>query len=278
VKNQLQVIVNQNGLSKARAEIILEKFKDYCDIAAGWEVKANSIKVTDASQTGAMAMAREGRLELRAKRIAIEKTRKELKEDSWRESKAIDGIANVLKALIVPIEDFLNQQEHFVEIEQKKKEDAHRAEVERRMEEERLAEERKAERERKKMAKENERLKAEAVEREKLAVVERKKAAEKLRKEREKSEAKFREHEAERIAEAEKAEEKRLEVAAKVRAERAAQDKKFAAEKEMARIQKEKAIKVAEEIRIERERMAEILKNQIVCPKCGHTFQQNKEK
>jgi hypothetical protein len=63
-------------------------------------------------------MAREGRLFLKEKRVFIEKTRKDLKEQSLREGKAIDGIANVLKALIEPIEKYLEQQEKFIEIQE----------------------------------------------------------------------------------------------------------------------------------------------------------------
>jgi hypothetical protein len=39
-----------------------------------------------------------------------------LKEQALREGKAVDGIANVLKALIVPLEEHLDKQERFVEI------------------------------------------------------------------------------------------------------------------------------------------------------------------
>ena len=83
---------------------MLDNFSDYFKIAAEWEQKAKTIKVVDETQKADMEMARVGRLFLREKRIAIEKKRKELKEQSLREGKAIDGIANVLKAVIVPIE------------------------------------------------------------------------------------------------------------------------------------------------------------------------------
>jgi hypothetical protein len=121
MENQLQVLVRESGLEQSKAQVLLERFQDYFQIAAEWEAKAKTIKVTDAKQQADMQMARVGRLFLREKRIAIENTRKELKEQSLREGKAIDGLANVLKAVIVPIEEYLDQQEHFVEIEAKKK-------------------------------------------------------------------------------------------------------------------------------------------------------------
>jgi hypothetical protein len=116
--NALVKIVAESGLEKTKAAFILEKFQDYFKIAGDWEKKAQVLVVTSATQTAEMKMAREGRLFLKQKRVDIEKARKELKEQSLREGKAIDGIANVLKALIEPIEEYLDRQERFVEIQE----------------------------------------------------------------------------------------------------------------------------------------------------------------
>jgi hypothetical protein len=62
-----------------------------------------------------MKLARESRLALREIRINAEAKRKELKEDSLRRGKAIDGIANVIKFLIEPVESYLLTQEKFSE-------------------------------------------------------------------------------------------------------------------------------------------------------------------
>jgi hypothetical protein len=184
----LVTIVNDSGLEKTKADFILEKFQDYFKIASEWELKAKSIIVTSPDQQADMAMARVGRLFLREKRIAIEKARKELKEQSIREGKAIEGIANVLKGLIEPIEDYLDKQENFMKYKiqaeeiEKRKEQARLAEL---AEIERIKKE-KEEQERIKI--ENERLKQEAIERERLAEIERKKQDELLRAEKEKAE------------------------------------------------------------------------------------------
>lgn len=115
-ENALQKIVEASGLEKTKSAFILEKFQDYFKIADDWEKKAQVLVVTSPTQIAEMKMAREGRLFLKQKRVDIEKARKELKEQSLREGKAIDGIANVLKALIEPIEEHLERQERFVEI------------------------------------------------------------------------------------------------------------------------------------------------------------------
>jgi hypothetical protein len=178
--NQLQTIVHDSGLEPSKAQYILENFQDYFKIAAEWEQKAKAIVVTNAGQKAEMEMARVGRMFLRDKRIAIEKARKELKEQSLREGKAVDGIANVLKALIVPIEEYLGQQENYVKLQAAEQAAIIAAEMERKAEAERIekekaeAEARRLEQER--IKKENEKLKAEAEERERVLAAEREKA------------------------------------------------------------------------------------------------------
>ena len=51
----------------------------------------------------------------------LKKVRKELKEESLRKGKAIDGVANIIKFLIEPVEKYLEDQEKFIEkLEQQK--------------------------------------------------------------------------------------------------------------------------------------------------------------
>lgn len=282
-ENQLQVIIKDSGLDTTKAKFILEKFTDYFNLADEWTIKARAIKVTDASQTGDMAMAREGRLFLREKRIAIEKARKELKEQALREGKAIDGIANVLKALIVPIEDYLDRQERFVEIKEEEKREALRLEVEKRIEDERIAKEKADAEALEKSRLENEKLKAEAIEREKKAQAERKKQEAKIAKEKAKRDAERKEQEAIMAQERKKADMERKLIEEKARLEREKQEKTLANERakakrlqeiadEKAQAEQEKARVKLEAERKERERLAELLKNQVICPKCGHKF------
>lgn len=190
-EDQLQMIVSGSGLEKTKADMILEKFQDYFAMASEWEAKARTIIVTNEDQEVDMKMARTGRLFLREKRIAIENARKELKEQALREGKAIDGIANVLKALIVPIEEYLEKQEKFVELRDKAKAEEERIALEKKAEEERIAKEKSEAEEREKIRIENEKLKKEAEAKEKELQEERRKVeSEKIEAER-KSKAEF---------------------------------------------------------------------------------------
>lgn len=108
-------IVQNSGLDKQKQDYLLEKFSDATLLAEQWAAKAKEIVVTDESQTDLMKSAREGRLLLKDKRVEIEKTRKQLKEASLAEGRAIDTIAKTLTALIEPTEKYLDEQEKFAE-------------------------------------------------------------------------------------------------------------------------------------------------------------------
>jgi len=165
VETNLQIMVKESGLDQTKANFILKKFQDYFNIASEWEDKSKTIVVTSEDQKVEMQIARVGRLFLREKRIKIEKSRKELKEQSLREGKAIDGISNVLKSLIEPIEEYLEKQEKFAEFKAAEKAEIERQEVLKRIELERIEKEKQeiAERERIKIEKSRKELKEQLI-------------------------------------------------------------------------------------------------------------------
>jgi hypothetical protein len=95
--------------------------------AEEWTARARGIRVTALDQKREMKLARESRLALRDIRVKAEHTRKRLKEDSTRRGKAIDGMANIIKALIEPIEIHLLEQETFAERHEAARKDALRS-------------------------------------------------------------------------------------------------------------------------------------------------------
>lgn len=122
METSLVAIVKEQNLEPTKSEVLLSKFTTYFEQAKELEQKARTIVVTDVAQVAEMKQAREARLMLKGIRVEAEKTRVSLKEQSLREGKAIDGIANVIKALVVPIEEYLENQEKFAErIEEERK-------------------------------------------------------------------------------------------------------------------------------------------------------------
>lgn len=240
-ENQLSIIVKDSGLETTKAKVILEKFHDYFDLAAEWEVKAKNIVVTDEKQIADMKMARIGRLELREKRIAIEKTRKELKEQALREGKAIDGIANILKGIIVPIEEYLDHQEKFIVRKKAAEAEQKRIEGERLVEEKRIA---------------DEKAEAERIEKERLENIQ-------LRKEADVREKKL----------------KAVQGAAdkKLADERRVSDEKLRKQQEESERKRKALEEKAETERIEKERIQAKLDAQIECPYCHEKFNLEEE-
>jgi len=114
MENQLVEVVKQSGLEVTQSEKLLNGFKGYFEQAKEWEIKAKAIIVTDEEQLQEMQDARVGRLAVKKMRCDVENTRKTNKEQSLREGKAIDGMANIIKAILVPIEEHLEKQEKFI--------------------------------------------------------------------------------------------------------------------------------------------------------------------
>lgn len=68
--------------------------------------------------------ARTLRLKVRAIRIASDATRKDMKADSLRRSRAIDGVHNILMASLEPVEEHLDKIEKAEELREKARKDA----------------------------------------------------------------------------------------------------------------------------------------------------------
>jgi hypothetical protein len=115
-QNELVVIAQQSGLQENKVKTLIESFSDSFQKARQIAEESKSIVVTNEEQLREMSQARQKRLQLKEIRVNVEKTRKELKEQSLREGKAIDGMANIIKALIVPVEEHLEKQEKFAEM------------------------------------------------------------------------------------------------------------------------------------------------------------------
>jgi hypothetical protein len=112
---QLAKAIQSSSLAAADANTLREAFGPFFEKAANELAASRAITVTDPTQVTEIKKSRTARLQLREIRIAAEKTRKVLKEDSLRKGKAIDGIYNVLVLDIEPEERRLEEQEKIAE-------------------------------------------------------------------------------------------------------------------------------------------------------------------
>ena len=118
------VVVKQNNLQPDTALSLQTTFAPLFAQARGVIEKSKGIVVTDANQKLEIKMARACRLELKAIRVAGDKLRKEVKEESLRRSKAIDGFGNILEDVIRTEEDRLQKQEDFAAIQEQERKTA----------------------------------------------------------------------------------------------------------------------------------------------------------
>lgn len=105
---ELLPAINENRVPANIAANLMNTFAPMSK--AAHELIKQSEGITDAK------IARACRLKLRGVRIEVENARKAAKEDSLRTGKAIDGMANILKFLIEPVEERLDAVERAGEI------------------------------------------------------------------------------------------------------------------------------------------------------------------
>lgn len=282
-ENQLAVVVQKYELEPTKAQVMLDNFSNLFKFAAEYEQIAKNTVVTDASQTDQMQIARIYRLKVRDERLAVEKIRKELKEQSLREGRAIDGISNILKALLVPIEEHFAKQERFIEI--KVAEEIARIAEEERLEAERLererieAEEKVRRDEEERIRAENEQLRKDKEEAERKAAEEREVAAKKQRaleaaKRKSEQKAKAEREAAEAAAQKAREEQAERDRAAEIERRRVEAENQAKLEDERKKREKtEAARQVAEDQeRIARDQARALLDAEVECPNCHHKF------
>lgn len=95
-------------------------FHPFFQEAEKLKAEAMSIVVKDINDKETIEKAREMRLTMKRIRTSTENARKSLKEESLRRGRAIDGMANMIKFVVVPIEEHLEKQENFVKIQAQK--------------------------------------------------------------------------------------------------------------------------------------------------------------
>ena len=165
---QLMKITRESNLDPDLANEFLINFEEHFKMANEWSKKAKLMIVTNDNQTVLMEQARVARLFIRGKRLEIENFRKSKKEYYLRGGQAIDKVCTFLKNMIEPIENHLDLQEHYIEYKKKAEEARLLAEVQAKMEADRIAKE---EADRKALAlaqAENEKLRKEQADRDKL--------------------------------------------------------------------------------------------------------------
>lgn len=121
--DKLTIVLQENQIGERRATELTSAFKEHFTEAREILEKAATLNVTSPDQKADMDMARHLRLRLKSVRVAADKRREALKQDSLREGRAIQGIYNVLDYMVRPMEEKLEKMEKLAdELERQRKE------------------------------------------------------------------------------------------------------------------------------------------------------------
>lgn len=120
-ENSLIVYLDNNKVEPETKTSLLQSFETFFNQTQEWKDKAEGLVITSADQKEEIKQAKEARLALKNIRVSTEHKRKELKEESLRKGQTIDAIAKIITNQILPIEEHLEKQEKFVEIQEAKR-------------------------------------------------------------------------------------------------------------------------------------------------------------
>lgn len=128
VDPQMIQVIRQYEIEPTTAEMLESVFLPYLKAAQSWADQAMKIQVNSITQTREMKFAKAARLGLRDIRLAAENSRKKLKEDSLRQGNAIQGMYNIVLAVVSPAEKHCQDQELFAERQAQREKEAKAAE------------------------------------------------------------------------------------------------------------------------------------------------------
>lgn len=116
--SKLDNVIDNSGLEPSTGLMIKSSFTEFIEKASEWESLVKAINVTSEMQVEDMKKAGEYRKALKKIRVNADKKRAELKADSIKYGKAVQEAYNLIRDTIVPLEEYAEQQEKFIEIQE----------------------------------------------------------------------------------------------------------------------------------------------------------------
>lgn len=116
----IESVIQKSGIDTEQAAMIRSQFTEFIKQIDEWKDKAFKINITSPDQVFEIGEAKRAWTVVKNLRLSTEERRKNLKEDSLRKGKLIDGLARFVFDMIEPIEDHLEKQAKWVEQEEKR--------------------------------------------------------------------------------------------------------------------------------------------------------------
>jgi len=129
------VVVSSNEISKQIEEAglvpasdsavkITNSFTQFFQDINQYKERVQALVVTDETQVDKMKEAREARLKLVKIRTGADGVRKDLKAESNRYNKAVQGVYNILEYVVKPMEEHLLKQEQYIVLKRQQEQEA----------------------------------------------------------------------------------------------------------------------------------------------------------
>ena len=115
--SELLTVIQSSSLEPATAQGLLDSYRPIFIEAHDLLAKAKGVAeaVTDATRVTEIRAAHVLRMQLKEVRLKGDKLREQLKQDSLRRGNAIQGVFNVLKYMVEPVEEALKHAEQIAE-------------------------------------------------------------------------------------------------------------------------------------------------------------------
>lgn len=121
MSQELTIVLQQSELTKEKADVLSKLFIPLYLRAKQFVEKASKINIKSADQIDDIILAKEIKKEGQRIRLDSEEAKDQLKADILKEGGAIDGLNRVIKNLVSPIENKLQEAVDFIKIQQEKK-------------------------------------------------------------------------------------------------------------------------------------------------------------
>lgn len=118
---KFELVLSKHNVSDEMKAKLRESFSSYEAIALEWNDKIDSIVIESEEQVSEMKKAREARLFIRDKRLAVTNAIKEQKEESLRKGQALDAIKRFFLELFEPLEEKAELKEKYAQIKQEER-------------------------------------------------------------------------------------------------------------------------------------------------------------
>lgn len=114
IKEQMTAVIKTSDINEENKIALQTTFAQYIDVINTWRQNVNNLSITDESQIELINTAKEGAKYIVKVRTTIDKIRKDVGGEYYKQYKAVNNAANLLLEELKPIEEALVEKSNFI--------------------------------------------------------------------------------------------------------------------------------------------------------------------